>query len=97
MCAHAGRDYLVGRRAENAGGSADEVPDEEGETRQAEEEEPGGAGADDCVDDILVTHRHTHLTFWLALSLHSNYNKQTKKKTTVAVKVTASSVLTMDL
>lgn len=59
-CVRAGREYLGGRRAENAGGGADEVPDEEGETRQAEEEEPRGAGADDCVHDILATNTHTH-------------------------------------
>lgn len=52
--------YLWGRRAENAGGSTDKVSYEQSETRQSEEEETRGTGADDGVHDILVTQTHTH-------------------------------------
>lgn len=56
MCAH-----LWGDRAENAGSSSDEVSNEQGEARQAEEEETRRTGTDDGVQHILMTHTHTNM------------------------------------
>lgn len=51
--------YLRGDGAENAGSSSDEISNQHGEARQAEEEESRRAGADDSVQNILMTNVHT--------------------------------------
>lgn len=47
--------HLWENGAENVGGGTDEITNQQGEARQTQEEEAGGAGADDGVQNILVT------------------------------------------
>lgn len=49
-----GSVYLRGKIAENAGRGCDEVPNKQREAGQSKEEEPGRAGADDGVQNILM-------------------------------------------
>lgn len=50
-----GSVYLCGKIAENAGRGCDEVSNKQREARQSKEEKPGRAGADDGVQNILMT------------------------------------------